>query len=50
MKIIESIENEDGSANLTMDLTPEEVKFFLQEGIAAVLKRVIQEDDPSLDE
>lgn len=38
MEVISLKENEDGSANMQLDLTPEEVGFFLNYGIIQALK------------
>lgn len=38
MQVISIKENEDGSANMQLDLTAEEVGFFLNYGILQALK------------
>ena len=38
MQVINIKENEDGSANMQLDLTNEEVSFFLNYGIVQALK------------
>ena len=42
MKVLEIKENEDGSANLDVELTPDEVQIFLEYAIVDILKKTVE--------
>jgi len=39
MKVTKIIENEDGSANLEIDLTPDELQFIVEIGITTCITK-----------
>lgn len=47
MEIISIKENEDGSANVEMDVSEEEIKIFIQYAITDILEKYIEENNKS---
>jgi hypothetical protein len=43
MKVVETIEHEDGSATITFDLTEEEREFLLQYGLTELIKNGVEQ-------
>ena len=43
VEVLNIIENEDGSANVELDLDAEAVKLLMQEGFISILKNHIEE-------
>lgn len=42
MKVLEIKENEDGSANMEIEMIPEEVEVFLEYAIVDILKKIVE--------
>jgi len=42
MKVLNVKENEDGSANMEIEMIPEEVEIFLEYAIVDILKKTVQ--------
>lgn len=42
MKVLNVQENVDGSANLDVELTPDELQFFLEYAIVDILEKTVQ--------
>ena len=45
VEVLNIIENEDGSANVELDLDVEAVKLLVQEGFISILKNHIEEQE-----
>lgn len=45
VEVLNIIENEDGSANVELDLDAEAVKLLVQEGFISILKNHIEEQE-----
>ena len=44
MEVLEYVEQEDGSALLTIEMTDEEQRKFIEKGVNAVLRERMQEE------
>ena len=49
MKVLEIVEREDGSADVELEMSKEEVKLLIQYAVVNLLKEAIEREEKGLD-